>query len=51
MPISTVLGGELRKLATIAKNAEKDALCGFKVIQGHRVSQQAKRHMRLPVSG
>ena len=29
--------GELSKFTEVAKNAEKDAFRGFKVIQGHRV--------------
>jgi len=38
-------------LTEVAKNAEKDALRGFKVIQGHRIWHQSKEHMRLPITG
>jgi len=42
---------ELQKLTEVAKNREKDALRGIKVIQGRRICHQSKRHMRLAISG
>jgi len=41
----------MRNLTEVAKNAEKDALPGFKVVQGHRVWHQLKGHMQLLISG
>ena len=32
------------------KNPDKDALRGFKVIQGHRIWHQLDGHIRLPIS-
>jgi len=42
---------ELRQLTEVATKWTKDALCVFKVIQGHRIWHQSKAHIRLPVSG
>ena len=42
-------GGELRKLAEVAKNSQKDELCEFKGIQGHRIRHRSNRLIRLPI--
>ena len=48
--ILSIWRGDAAKVDRSRETADKDALSGFKVIQGYRIWHQSKEYMRLPIS-